>query len=282
MGRTRGAKDKVAGGRVRRTATVAEQTRKADQRAAKEARERLAAQKAAAAARQSFFSRAGSRGAGSSNAADEAAEDVASGSTDAAADDGENEDVVGGSVNQDSEAARGNDEADDNGAQVSAAGERREARPADVEAELDDDDDVEQTQPDDVESDMHLYLTAVFDRLHSETIGEASRSAERKWLLEILQHDEADWWLRAGKAPHVCRMLGLTYGEPAYYRDIKVWLPDVQWGHEATPPCVECGSAARVVGRQQNRPTSHTVLRPTSATCAKLWEKRSYSETART
>ena len=44
----------------------------------------------------------------------------------------------------------------------------------------------------------------------------------------------------------VCAKLGLDFGEQSYYRDIKVWLPDVQWGDEATPPCVECESAAEV------------------------------------
>ena len=42
------------------------------------------------------------------------------------------------------------------------------------------------------------------------------------------------------------RRLGLEYSECAYYRDIKVWLPDEQWGPEAMPPCVECKSAKEV------------------------------------
>jgi len=44
----------------------------------------------------------------------------------------------------------------------------------------------------------------------------------------------------------VCAKLGLEYGEPAYYHDIFVWLPDERWGAEAMPPCIECESAQRV------------------------------------
>lgn len=118
---------------------------------------------------------------------------------------------------------------------------RREHRPADVEAELDDDE-----QLDDAEGGvMATYLQAVFERLHSEVSGDTSRSAlEHKWLLELLKAPGADWWLRAGLAEAICERLGIEFGEPSYYRDIYVWLPDVRWGE--LPPCVECHSAAEV------------------------------------
>ena len=71
---------------------------------------------------------------------------------------------------------------------------------------------------------------------HAATLGD-------QWLLALLKAPGADWWLRAGVAQSVCRKLGIEYGEPSYYRDIYVWLPDVRWGDEAMPPCVECHSA---------------------------------------
>lgn len=42
------------------------------------------------------------------------------------------------------------------------------------------------------------------------------------------------------------RRLGLAYGEPSYYRDIYVWLPDIRWGEEAMPVCINCDSAKAV------------------------------------
>ena len=54
---------------------------------------------------------------------------------------------------------------------------------------------------------------------------------EKLWLREL--REDYDWWLPAKTcARRICRKLGLTYGEPSYYRDIHVWLPDERWGHE--------------------------------------------------
>ena len=41
------------------------------------------------------------------------------------------------------------------------------------------------------------------------------------WLIDMLIND--NWWLLARRAPKVCSMLGLSFGEPSYYRDIFVW-----------------------------------------------------------
>ena len=121
----------------------------------------------------------------------------------------------------------------------------REHRPADVEAELDDD---EQLDGADASGGvMATYLAAVFRRLHAEVRGDVAKHArEPKWLLAMLKAEGADWWLPAGRAPTVCNRLGLEYGEPSYYRGIYVWLPDVRWGVEAMPPCPTCESAVEV------------------------------------
>ena len=62
----------------------------------------------------------------------------------------------------------------------------------------------------------------------------------------MLKEEGSEWWLRAARAHSICKKLGLEYGEPAYYRDILVWLPDERWGAEAMPPSVHCDSAAQV------------------------------------
>ena len=120
-------------------------------------------------------------------------------------------------------------------------------RPPDVQAELDDDDQLGDLGADKT-SVMGEYLRMVYDRVHSETTGHASRSSGELWLLTLLKSMKGkdSWWLRASSAEFVCKKLGITFYEPSYYRDIRVWLPELQWGKEATPPCPCCKSARRV------------------------------------
>ena len=40
--------------------------------------------------------------------------------------------------------------------------------------------------------------------------------------------------------------LKLDFGVPEYYRDMKLWLPDVQWGRESMPNCPTCGENRHV------------------------------------
>lgn len=111
----------------------------------------------------------------------------------------------------------------------------------DISASLDDDD---HRIPQD--SVMGQYLKAVFMRLKYEVSTKFVGLEEEKWLLGMLKDD--DWWLRANFAHRVCKQLKLQYTEENkfYFRDIKVWLPDQQWGLKAMPPCVLCKSAANV------------------------------------
>jgi hypothetical protein len=110
-----------------------------------------------------------------------------------------------------------------------------------IDAELDDDNDVDIN--DTTNGIMVIFLQAVHRELREQVRG---RAAREPWLLEMLNAPGADWWLRAGQARVVCKKLGLLYDEPAYYRDIHVWLPDVRWGTEAMPPCVVCKTAEEV------------------------------------
>ena len=116
-----------------------------------------------------------------------------------------------------------------------------EFRPEDVEATLDNDNDFDNI--DAQNGIMGIFLKAVHRELREEVRG---RVAKEPWLLTMLKAPGADWWIRAGQARLVCKKLGLLYGEPSYYRDIFIWLPDVRWGNEAMPPCVVCKSAEEV------------------------------------
>jgi hypothetical protein len=110
-----------------------------------------------------------------------------------------------------------------------------------IDAELDEDNDVDIN--DTTNSIMAIFLKAVHRELKEQVRG---RAAKEPWLLAMLKAPGADWWLRAGQARLVCKKLDIVYDEPAYYRDIHVWLPDVRWGAEAMPPCVICKSAEEV------------------------------------
>ena len=91
----------------------------------------------------------------------------------------------------------GAEEEDDEGGSQA----RREARPGNVEAALDDEEDEDEAKYDCVSSVMGTYLKTVFDRLRTETTGEASRnSLEQKWLLNMLKEQGANWWLSAARA----------------------------------------------------------------------------------
>ena len=111
-------------------------------------------------------------------------------------------------------------------AQGAAPGASSASDPSqDISASLDDDD---HRIPQD--SVMGQYLKAVFMRLKYEVSTKFVGLEEDKWLLGMLKDD--DWWLRANFAHRVCKQLKLQYTEENkfYFRDIKVWLPDQQWG----------------------------------------------------
>ena len=247
MARTKGATDK--GERRRRKSTKVELDARAHKKAEEAERKRAREHAAAAGAKRKFLRGMQPTAVGNGEAADEhGTRHESSGGASAddrdrgVADGDSRSSGAGGAGSNGTHPRRGEDDAEE---QTERQAERQEARPADVEAELDDEDQLEGS--DGVTSVMGAYLKAVFERLHSETIGEASRNAlEAKWLLDMLNEEGANFWLPAARARSVCTKLGLEYGEPAYYRDIKVWLPDEQWGPEAMPPCVVCGSAKEV------------------------------------
>ncbi len=110
-----------------------------------------------------------------------------------------------------------------------------------IDAELDDDRDFDII--DTTNGTMAIFLMAVHRELREQVRG---RAITEPWLLDMLKAPGADWWLRAGQARVVCKKLNLPNDEPAYYRYIYVWLPDVRWVSEAMPPCVVCKTAEEV------------------------------------
>jgi len=119
--------------------------------------------------------------------------------------------------------------------------------PDSVLAELDNEDQVESM--DGKESVMFIYLHAVVQQLKKEcsTTGKAV-PGDVEWLLPLLKED--GYWLRAHKARHICKKLGVTFTCEAYYTDVRVWVPQLEFGIEAIVRLVQVhgtGASARLV-----------------------------------
>jgi len=125
----------------------------------------------------------------------------------------------------------------------------------DIVADLDDADEYdgedgpdECDETEETDAFMHVYLQHVRRRLHDELL---TTFTGKTWLLDLLKssegRDDKYFWLRASKSREICRKLGISYGgEQAYYKDIKVWLPDIQYGRQYMPVCPCCMSNDKV------------------------------------
>ena len=117
---------------------------------------------------------------------------------------------------------------------------------SDSDAGEDDDDDGEDIF-DDLEPNgtVQNYLQHVFERLKEETKQNTLVIVDR-WLMKLLC--ENDWLIPSARAEFVCSKLGIEYDEPAYYRDVYVWLPDIRFKED--PRCPQCERPACVHGWQ--------------------------------
>ena len=89
---------------------------------------------------------------------------------------------------------------------------------------------------------MGAYIYRIHERLKYE-LGNKIKAFEDKWLLNFLRKKENGWWIRNGHAEFICSKIpDLEYGEQSYYRDIRVWLPDQQYGAHCMPFCGTCKS----------------------------------------
>ena len=96
-------------------------------------------------------------------------------------------------------------------------------------------------------STMQIYSKHIQIRLQSETASQGRNvlpALEKKWLIAYLQAH--DWWIRRYDAKSICKQLGIDFQDGSYYRDVKIWLPDVQWGKDCTPVCPNCDTNCNV------------------------------------
>ena len=118
------------------------------------------------------------------------------------------------------------------------------------------DDDYDQNGEGANASVMKDYMQAIMRRYAIEDSLDFRRShpADTEWLQEFLKNH--GYWIRSECAPFLCKKLGIQLQEQAYYRDIRVWFPDVEGGVSCMPMCLTCKSNMNV------RPHSYPVHHP--------------------
>ena len=69
---------------------------------------------------------------------------------------------------------------------------------------------------------MHDYVKAIHTQLQAET---NTKKIVDKWLLKYLRNK--DFWIKSDFAQTLCKLLKISFSEPSYYKDVKIWLPDL-------------------------------------------------------
>ena len=125
-----------------------------------------------------------------------------------------------------------------------------------INAEYDDDWDETEMSSGNEESDMKSYMKAILARFEKEASDNflKKNKHETMWLHEYLK--EHGFWLRAECAPTICKKLRIKQFDKYYYRDIRVWFPDEEFGKGlCMPVCVTCKSNTGV--RMHSYPKDH-------------------------
>jgi hypothetical protein len=108
---------------------------------------------------------------------------------------------------------------------------------------------------------MKSFMKAIMLRFRAEASPDFLKKNEDEslWLHQYLQDHE--FWIRSECAQKVCNLLDIPFCERAYYRDIRVWFPDVEGGMACTPPCPTCKrqSFVRIHGYPTHHP-GHRVI----------------------
>lgn len=90
-------------------------------------------------------------------------------------------------------------------------------------------------------STMQKFLEAVRDRIKEECKMEANAEKD-KWLFRYLKQHK--YWIRSEVSEFMCSQLGIQADLQGYYRDVRLWLPDEQFGID--PVCPSCKSNKRI------------------------------------
>jgi hypothetical protein len=105
---------------------------------------------------------------------------------------------------------------------------------------------------------MGVYLKAMQHQQRAETVTNKKRG-QVKWLVPFLQ--KTGWWIRGNRdSASVCQRLGVRqHPHRALYRDVRVWLPDLEWVNDNCPGQGKEGSLVRIGAHGFN--TEHIARR---------------------
>lgn len=103
---------------------------------------------------------------------------------------------------------------------------------------------------------MALYLEALMKRLQNEASPSRPLN-DPTWLLEYLRRH--GFWISCHTAPYICSNLKIPFMNKSYYRDLRVWFPDLEGGIDCMPCCVTCKSNSNV--RVHSYPMEHPARR---------------------
>ena len=104
-------------------------------------------------------------------------------------------------------------------------------------ADGDDQEDMEEDGTEDLGSMMGHYLLAIQTRLRHELSSETNKAGDTNWLLNLLETN--GFWIQKENAKFLCRKVGLSFDQPAYYCDLRVWLPEIEYWYGLTA-CLPC------------------------------------------
>jgi hypothetical protein len=87
------------------------------------------------------------------------------------------------------------------------------------------------------------YLQNIHQQLKDECNFQRGKQ-DGDWLVQYLKDN--GWWIRKESAPRIAKKLSLPVYHYTYYRDVRVWIPDLQYGKDCMPSCPCCKSKSRV------------------------------------
>ncbi|GFH55445.1 hypothetical protein CTEN210_11921 [Chaetoceros tenuissimus] len=106
---------------------------------------------------------------------------------------------------------------------------------------------------------MGKFQKAIEKRIQIESNTKDPISDEEKWLFSYLKRNK--FWIRKECSSFLCQKLGIPHEAEGYYKDIRVWLPDVEFKY--MPHCPTCSNNDRVATHcygEGNKTISRTVV----------------------
>ena len=124
----------------------------------------------------------------------------------------------------------------------------------DYDESADDDDNVDDASDDTAdENEAGSIMMACLNRIQQQLRQELqdyrqprSKRDPNNWLIHELR--DTNFYLRRENFEDYCELLGIKFQEAGYYRDVFVWLPDLQYGKRYMPACINCYTSKDVKG----------------------------------